>query len=141
MLMTLSSQTRKISFQIPAIQFFRAYQIVKLGNDEVLLPKHYLLIHAIEALLKAILAANGQKVSRIRKLNHNLTKIVNEIDNFELRIECSSDDRRELELATILQKDKELNYLNPKRYLIGASQLPDLSILEKFFEKNYRAIA
>ncbi len=99
MRMTLSSQTRKISFQIPAIQFFRAYQIVKLGNDEVLLPKYYLLIHAIEALLKAILAANGQKISRIRRLNHNLTNIINEIDRFSLHIECSGDDRRELELA------------------------------------------
>ncbi|MBI5427974.1 MAG: hypothetical protein HZA02_06815 [Nitrospinae bacterium] len=112
-----------------AKSFFEAGQIIKEYTEDktsLLSPAYYLYGHAIELVLKSYLQTKGQSIDNLKKLGHDLKKILNEADLLGLKDICALGTEESEAIKTInpYYKGKEFEYL-----VTGFKSFPNLDFL------------
>jgi hypothetical protein len=98
---------------------------------------YYLICHSIELSLKAFLRGKGSAILELRKLGHNLQKLIKESDRNQLQdyVIISMDHRAALLRANEYYLLKELEYP-----VIGPKNLPTIELLNSLADELSRAI-
>ncbi len=122
----LEARTSAKGLLIYAKEYYSAYELIQKQHPELAKyfnVKFYLLCHALELVMKAMLRYYGASYAELKRYGHNLTKIQSALYHMH-QITTDYISVNEVRLVNELYNNKEFEY-----HLSGSKHVPEISNL------------
>jgi HEPN domain-containing protein len=109
-----------------ANEFFESAVLTRKEKGKFFVPSYYLICHSLELALKAFLRAKGKHLPFLKRLGHDLEKLVVQAENYGISNHGGISEKLKVSIKLVNQyyKTKQFEYIS-----VGSKILPDIDIL------------
>ncbi|MBI4377748.1 MAG: hypothetical protein HY578_01485 [Nitrospinae bacterium] len=112
-------------------EFYEAANIIRNDKGAISTVAYYLICHSLELSFKAFLRGKGDSINSLKKLGHDLEKILKKAEGKNIKdlMQISDEYREAISIVSTYYCEKEFEYIKT-----GFKTFPNIDILLRFAE-------